>query len=401
MRLQRVKSVFRSIIITGFVLLLCDVAGIHAGQYTVTPSLSLVGGYDDNLNFTSWDETADLFTELKPAAVFRRSMESSSVAGTAELNFQSYANETHLNTVDQKYSIAGDYLPVAELKLDLSGSYLEDTSLDTEFSTEGLIMARTDRRKYGTSGAAAWSAGYRTAFNLAGGYDRTEYDDDDSRYSDYYVESLSAGVSHQLRNGRTVLVLQPSYSYYGFDTGNTKNYQALLGLNHNLSENSSLQLFAGPNYSRSESWVVVPLSVPPFTERVERVEDQSGWLASMEAKRISERGSMRAGYTRDITGSSYGVTLKRDHPYLAFSLSLSERLRSRLSFDYYRTRSEWQETLYDNETYSVGTGITYSLRERAEISLNYAYSRINNRLGDRGERNRVYLQLNLFTVKEL
>lgn len=389
-----------------FILMVGAVAGFsgesRAGQFTLTPSLSVRGTYDDNIYFSRRDETSDFLTEVKPSLAFKAATEIYALDLAAAMNFQSFADETNLNTVDQDYTAAVRLQLHPRFKVNLDGSYLRDTTLNEELLAGGLVLTRNDRNKYGGSAGFTWTAGERTELDLGTSYQRADYKDPD--FTDYYAESIYGSIGHRLRNYKTVAVLQPSYSYYKFDTGNTRNYQALAGLQHEFTERSSLQILAGPNYSRSEfSAIRVAGVLGPFIflERTHQVDSQSGWVANIEAKRTYETGDVRAGYTQDITGSGYGETLRRSHPYAAISLRLSERLRAGLNLDYFRIKTDREEALRNYETWSVSPNLRYMLGERAEVTLYYRYSKVNDRLDGQAERNMIYLQIRLYTVKEL
>lgn len=391
-----------------FILLIGAIAGFSEearaspSRFTLTPSLSVRGTYDDNIYFSQRDETGDFLTEVKPALAFKAATEIYALDLAAAMNFQSFADETYLNTVDQDYT-AGVRLELhPRLKVNLDGSYLKDTTLNEELMEGGLVLKRNDRKKYSGSTGLTWTAGERTELELGASYQRSDYKDPD--FTDYYAESVYGSMSHRLRNYKTVAVFQPSYTYYKFDAGKTKSCQALAGVQHEFTERSSLRVLAGPNYSRSEfSAIRVAGILGPFIflERTRQVDSQSGWVANIEAKRTYETGEVRGGYTQDITGSGYGETLRRSHPYAAVSLKLSERLRAGLNLDYFRIKTDREEVLRNYETWSVSPSLIYMLGEHIEAALHYRYSKINDRIYGQAERNIVYLQIRLYSVKEL
>lgn len=385
--MRLLTELISSIVSIILVFVACLSGDAMADQLSLIPSVSARGAYDDNLLFTSRDEKSDFFTEIRPALAIKQATENSSLNAAAEMNVKSFADETDLNTVDQKFTADAGLRLHPLLKLNIGGSYLKDTTLNEEFKTEGLVLTRNDRKKYTGTTGLGWTAGERTDLNFGVSYEDRDYKSPE--FSDYYVTHVYGSMSHRLRNFRTAVLFQPSYYYYKSDISKTWNYQALAGVRHNFTEQSSLQILAGPNFAHSE-WFAI------------REESRSGWVAKIEVKKLYERGSLRAGYTEDITGSGYGETVRRRHPYLSSSFRFSERLRGGLDFNYFRIKTDSEEALRNYETYSAGAGLTYMLGEQAEVRLYYRHSEVDYRLSAReAERNMIYFQIKVYTIKDL
>jgi len=374
-----------------------------ADQLSLVPSISARGAYNDNLFFTSSEETSDFFTEVRPAIAFKQATENFSLNAAAEMIIESFADKTDLNTVDRKFTADALLWSHPRLKFNLSGLYLKDTTLNEELTEGGLLLSRNDRSRYSATAGFAWMAGERTDLDLGISYNDLEYDD--PGVSDHHETRVYGGISRRLSNFKTSIFLQPSYVHYKFDAGKAENYQALAGIRHDFTERTSLQILAGPNHVRSERTSIrVGGVLGPyiFLKTVAERESLSGWVTSIEAKKACERGSLRAGYTEEITGSGYGLILRRRHSYLSSSFQFSERLRGNLDLSCFRIKTESEEVRTNYKTYSAGGSLSYKLNEQADITLHFRHSEIDDCIIDKeAERNMIYFEIKVYTIKEL
>jgi hypothetical protein len=167
----------------------------HRGWITLTPSISIFGEYNDNLD-TDTREIDDFSANIAPGLTL--SMQRPEYRLLAGYNFTAefYANETERNAVFKRQRFFADafYRFSPRLTLTLTDRFVYDT--DSGLVSVGGISsgAETSYRNNVTSGLR-WLATPLTSLSLLASYTLFRSDDPDDEDSDVY--RIAVGLGHQ------------------------------------------------------------------------------------------------------------------------------------------------------------------------------------------------------------
>lgn len=201
-------------------------------------------------------------------------------------------------------------------------AYLRDTTLTSELGVTGLTQA-TLRHQQITVDAGAehlWTPRFSTGAQLA-------WEDDSyqqgpaSGLSDYRYSSASLNARYAASEASqwTLTALADRLDLPG---------------NPNLSHDEALRL--GYRYSTSPAWVFSFSGGPSHVTT--QIEKRSGWVASLQADRIGERGALSMSLARLVRPNGRGVLTTADAASLNVSWALTERLQSLLQLRATRNR---------------------------------------------------------------
>ena len=367
----------------------------EAAEETWSPRISLQWKYDDNINFSSRNKVRDWIYEVRPELTWRRRTERDDLRFTARLLGQKYDTESELDTLDQDYRLEVSSQLWPTLRLSFDGSYRKDTTLDSELREEGILLFREDRKVYRMEPSVRWQATERSAWEMSIPFHQENYG---GQYDDYDYKSTGTYLeySRMLADNRTYIFVQPGFSYADFETGDTRTYQMMCGVDRAFSGRLTLRASGGVSFSRIKEDTKTSI--------------ETGFVASVEAHGKLERGNWRARYIRDVYPGGVGTTVLRDRVTLKGMYRLSERMRftGQTSFtdvssqgdggdggDGYYGRYEYSA---DYWTFSIRPGLVYRLAEHANLGIYYHHSFVDYQENDQSyRRNMFWIRLDFTT----
>jgi hypothetical protein len=364
------------------------------------PRLSLDLTYDDNILFSRRSPQRDWIYEVRPSLSWRYRTERDILDVMAGLHGQKYNTEHDLDTLDQDYRLYASREVFFGTTISLNARYILDTTLDEEFTEEGLLLSRQERHVYSLEPAVQWQATERSTWAFSAPVYHVNYEGDKNQ--DYSTEYLTLSYSYLLDDEKTSLFAQPSVGFIDFEYGDTKVYEMMFGVGREFTERLFAKLMAGLSYTRSHiDERFEPIG--PFSIKVQDEEDYSktGWVGAGELKWDWDRGQWNMNFVRRVSASGYGETLIRDRLTTEASWRITERIhfKGRLSIGQVKSQSDKTLRSYyydydDYVTYDVSPAIVYQLTERIDVQAYYRYSLIDYKeVSDTRHRNRFFIRL--------
>lgn len=364
------------------------------------PSIDIRGEYDDNVLFSRAYETEDFLTRVKPAFTLDYVTELLDLKSKAAVDIFRYVDEDQLDTEYQDYGLEAKYQIAERLSLSANGSYVKDTTLESELATTGHLSPRQERKRYGGGGGFTYQLSELSDAGIDYSHSKTVYEYEG--YTDYSSDSISLSYNRRLENQLDMLTLQPYYAWYDSTASKVDNYGLSLGWFHPFSETFSITAFAGARYTQTKYMYRIRIFetiedyFDPRYAKVDEKDNSWGGTADISMKKTGETFSISLGYSRDLTYSSYGEPIDTDNIRFGAEKRLTERLRAYLSGGLYFTKSQGKYEDTDERYYSIAPSIGYFLTEYHSLRLGYNYEQSLDkiRLTDkRADRNRVWLTL--------
>ena len=164
-------------------------------QHGITAALELRETYDDNVQFRGDD---DFIHQISPSITLAAVSELTELQCSAEIDIIEYQNNGSLSSVDQYYQALLGIALEERVELDLSASYVKDTTFNSEFEETGIVVSATDRNAAVLKPVATFWLRSRDRMQLSYTYDDTSYDSDSFR--DYVAHDLRSAWLHELKD---------------------------------------------------------------------------------------------------------------------------------------------------------------------------------------------------------
>jgi len=390
--------------VTLLVLFLHPLLPVNArsADFSWEPAISIKGEYDDNIAFDNIDKIDDYLATISPSLTFKYASERLTINNRMGADILRYNDETDLDDEYLRCNLDGEYLLTEKFSLTGRGSYIKDTTLESELEETGLVNYREDRRRYTLGGGFAYRLSEINSWQLDYSFGKTNYDG--YQNIDYDFQSVTGTFQHRLANMRDVIILQPYYYYYDSDVSQVDNYGLSLGFEHPFSETLNLSMFAGVRYTESSydrqqiRWMLVSpgILVPVLVTSTEN-DNNWGGVSDISLKKTAERWTADLGYNRGLSYGSSGESIERDRFRLSGSYDISSRWRARLSTSLSYSQSDSDYSDEDSRYFNLTPSISYKLTEQHSLVLAYSYAEVYDKtLADNRhyDRNRIWLSLN-------
>jgi hypothetical protein len=354
---------------------------LTAQDITLIPSIRVQGEYDDNVTFSRTEELDDYVATISPALTFDYATRLLDVRSILRLDILRYADESRLDTENQRYDLEGDYQVLERLRLTAGALYIKDTTLDSELEETGLITRREDRERW--SGNAGFSYAVNEVSDVGVNYSYTDTEYDSRGNVDYDVNSVVFSYDHRLKTQTDVVTVQPYYMDYDSQLSEVKNYGVSLGWFHAFTEKWTLTAFLGIRYTETEG--------QGFSE------ENWGGVADIYVKNRGEIFDWTAGYNRALEYSSQGEPIDRDRMYFRGNRRITRRFSVGLDGSLYFSESEGDRDNEDSRYFYLTPRLTYWITENYFLEWAYRYSNSRDKTLDSNkvaERNRVWVSVN-------
>ena len=363
--------------------LLAPFGAAFAADVTLTPSLSLRGEYNDNIDFSRTNKQDDYIGTTSPGLTFGYATDRLNFGARAVVDVVRYMDQTNQDNERQNYGLDASYRMFERLSIKANGSYVKDTTLDTELLETGLVERRSDRESYGGGGGLSYQISEVTDIGLDYTYTKTDYDLSD--YTDSDGHSVSLPFNYSFNNRLDVLTLRPYYRNTDSDEDKIDNYGFSLGLVHKFTETFTGSAEAGVRYTETEE------------KPSGRSDNDWGWTADASLDKSWQTASASLGYSRDLYYTAEGELVEVDRFSLSTSKMLTSRFSIRLAGSLYFTESTGISRNRDTRYYTVAPSLNYMITENHSLALGYSYSNEHDKMltndQDR-DRNMVWLTLN-------
>jgi len=326
---------------------------------TVTPSLSLAGEYNDNLDFESSGKTSDFIGHIVPAITVGMRRPNYQLSAGYNLDAELYAEHSDRNSLAKSQQLFVDYnynwTPGVTFALSERFIFSRESNV---VSNSGISVGFRDSWRNTLTPSLAFQLTQRTSLSLTGSYTVLRYEDKgDADVFDSDTYRLSSGLSYQftprlagtLDVGAGLLAQEGDKPVY--------NFPIRLGLAYQITRTLFGRINVGPE-------------ITVFTD--ETTITPGG---SVNLDQVFKYGSIGIGYDRSITAEAIGITDRQS----VFGLLRLATLRRDLQFEvvpnYTHTSNPQGGQARDVDTFSVDLRMTYQIARNIALTGSYSYYR--------------------------
>ena len=361
------------------VLLLCTPA--WSADWAISPYVTMIEEYNDNILFSSKDELDDLVTYVRPRVEVRYGTDRLRLSWNSGVEAEKYLDYDEFDTIDHDHKLALSYGLSRTLGLRAGGYFREDTTLETELIEEGLLVDREDRRKF--AGNLGFDYAFSTSLSCSADWTRryTEYPDDPVDFDDRQSDTFDLAPRYVL-SPKTSLFLKMVYTKTEYDEEgdpSITNYRISPSFRHDFAEDFYISGGAGYRYTKDKT--------------ASRDEHDDGFVFDLSFHRDWKKVSMELLASRDQYSTVDEYSVERDRLTLKGTYRLSTRFRTSVAATFRRNRVD--EGGDDHDYFTVTPALMYKLTPTISLKASvdyseYDYKDINN--ADR-ERFRARVQL--------
>ncbi|MBN2845173.1 MAG: hypothetical protein JXQ25_04195 [Deltaproteobacteria bacterium] len=355
---------------------------VYSADVTITPSISLRGEYDDNIDFSRTNKLDDYAGTVSPALSFDYITDRFTMQGRTLFGIVRYADYNEYDRENQNHGLNLGYRLSERLNANANASYIRDTTLDTALEETGLVERRSERENIRAGGGLAYEINEVSNVGLDYFFTTTDYEL--ATYTDSDTHGLSMSYNYAFNNRLDTVTLVSSYQKTDSDEDKTDNYSSSLGLAHTFGPTLQANVSAGVRYLDIED---------PSGDS----ETDWGWTSNISLQKSWQTTSATLGYSRDLSYSAEGETIEVDRFSLSADHSVTREFGLRLTGSLYFTKSAGDVETENSRYYSISPLAYYNITQHHSVELGYNYSREANRLSYDNtdiDRNIVWLALN-------
>jgi len=374
-------------------LSLCASITCQAGDYFIEPVFSTNERYNSNLFMRQKPLQDNWISTLSPGVNFGLRHETGELKSNFTWNQLFYTNQSELNIDEQLFS--ADYKhQYQRLEWSLGGSYNNQSSINTESTTSGLIFTQLMRKQLNLAPTATYALTALSSVTFDYSYNNTKYEKNSNNIflSDYDYHQVSGTFNH-LYTERDKLNATLSSSLYKTKTQTTNNNVAQLGWQHSFSEQLITYVSAGMNYAQVESQSTVAQLIPinffgtvifqdPVTgvfypqQRFETVTSSKttfGQVYRASIQKSFERGSISLAGSQNQSPTAIGLQTQMSLS-INTAYTINERWTSGLSAGYTKTEMTGVTNSPSNRTsYSLSPNINWKWTPEINLGLSYNF----------------------------
>ncbi|MGB8992824.1 MAG: outer membrane beta-barrel protein [Desulfobaccales bacterium] len=348
-----------------------------AADWSVVPTITQRSEFNSNLNFTSTNKISDYIFSLQPAADFNYTTEISQLQGHVGLNGMHYITQSELDHIDQNYQINGRYQVLDRVNLSLTSFYINDTTLQQELMTSGLVMSRSQRQSFGLGPGVTYNLTERLLATASYSFNRVLYAA--PQYTDYTNHQVGLNFTYLLKNEKTTLISNNIVRESLYAGGNdSKTIGIYFGATHKLTERWDVSAMSGANISfYSFNTQVLDLSQFPFFIRLKTQQVNSSgvtpYINLSTRYQWTNKLNVSAAFSVDQSPSAYGAIYEVDQFSLSCAYNFTERLSGSLSGGYSLSNQSSQNVSSEYNYYNLSPTLTYQITENLSVSPGYNF----------------------------
>ncbi len=341
-----------------------------AAEWSVLPSMSMRGYYNDNLLLTPLTHEATYGYWISPGVEFAGKTERLEVSGKAALDFVDYyGGETTRFTnvflpLTLKYRTERD-------EWGFVGGFTRDNTLMGELLTTGIVLRFTQRNLWNLNPTWTRMITEKVAFQGSFQFSNASYQDGlRLGLIDYQVYGGSAGLLYHVTERDDV---QIAGTYTNFHTTNAPfglraHYPgAMLSVAHTFTEGLKATAYGGPRFISSTT---------QFGGTSQSTRDTI-WVYGASLTQQLEGASLQLSVSRDIFPSGFGLLLQTDRIAALTSYNLTENLTAYLDASGYIVSGVTSQarggTLPEQRLFYLTPKLAWHFLEwwRADVSYSY------------------------------
>jgi len=333
-----------------------------AAEWSMEPSVSLNGAYDDNPLLLPVRHPATGST-LSPSLNLGVRTEPFELQGNLLVNLTRYFTQKDLDTTDQYYTVSSRY-QMERNSLELQSSYTRDLTLTSELIETGQVLNRSRRDLFTLN--PKWIGSLTENFTL-----HAEYDFSDALYAspslvDYQTHLGTVQAVYQ-SSERDQATVSSYYSTYQALTADFRSleYGAKAGLTHRFSETFHGDATAGIRSTTS-------IYQTTLSERRDRGR---GWVGQIDLEKEFETVHVQSGFSRETHPSGIGYLVEVNHLNFLFRKTMTTKLTASLAVDSYLSRPLRTDRLVPNSRYDkIEQRWDWQWAERWSSGVSYRYA---------------------------
>jgi hypothetical protein len=361
----------------------------RGAECTLTPSMSLGMGYNDNILFSGSNEKSGFYTVSSPALQLTRRDERGELNMAGKLSSFVYAGNGAFDSIDTEISADGKYALTPRLSVNASGQYKTDSQPDSYLTTTGLVSTNTQSEKNQQSLGLDWDVSEVTSLDGQMSFGKTQYEN--QAYSDYRVQTYGLGLKRKLDRllSETTGLANLSYSRYDYTLSRSHYATATLGFLRNINEKYSLTAWAGP------SLIETDYTFAPF-----QTTRQWGATTHLALDETLEKSTINLTFTYDLEPDSLSDTsVKRAALSGSYLYRITYELSAGITASYFNNKSAGQGNALvnavDENTYNIGPRLLYQINNDWGVEADYRFSRIISTITDSSRtQNSIFIQIN-------
>jgi len=344
-------------------ILLIFSQAVDAAEWSMEPTMSLTGEYDDNL-LLGTDRKAVVGSTLSPGLKVSAVTEQLELRGSILLNITRYLNESDLNATDQYYRIFSRYLTEKSV-WELEGSYTRDLTLISELMETGVVLAR--KRRDLLTLDPKWRGSLTEKISIEADYLFSDAEYADPSLVNYQTQQGTAQVLYQLAEYDQVSVAS-YYMIYRAPSVNSRSneYGIRAGVTHRFSETFKGNLSAGIRNTKSSFQ----------TLSSEQHASNLGWIAEGNLEKEFETSLVRGGFSRETRPSGGGYLVDVSHLSFFISKKMTTALTASLILDFYLSLPlPTNLSVQDSRYYRIEQRWDWQWAEHWFLGVSYRYAR--------------------------
>lgn len=375
----------------------------YADEFKLIPSISVRQEYNDNILYSSSDETDDWITTVSPGLEVVERTEQLDLNLSATVSPIYYADHSKFDEVDQNYRARAGYQVTSSLGVNAAALYDVTNRPDRDIETTGMVESVDERKRQEYGFGFDYRLTEVAAMGFSVGYLRDDWDSDNFDRQDLKAPTANLNFTYDL--GRwwdsTISRLNFGFGRYEYETSDTYNYFGSVGVQHWFTETVNLIVDLGVRYTDADFDRSELVFVPPAFFQIRTVKDNNSdyggvGQAILEIRRELTRGSIRISY--DIRpASGEGTVVERTDVVLNVRRRFAERLVIGIAAGYYKNESDSDEFSFreiDEDTFFIRPKIRWEFLDHYTLEAGYNFSYVDDRAEDNDtRRNLVYLQI--------
>lgn len=351
-------------------LLLLGAGHAEAGAYRFEPSLTMAGGYDDNILFVYDEEVGDYYASIEPKITTGYNSQTLGLNLDATAEIIRFTEEQDLDV--ENYTVLAGLGYQATQRFSLYGNlnYIRDTTLDSELEETGRVIDREQRERYGGDAGLSFQIDQLSNISLDYTYTDTIYQSD--LRVNRNVNRIALPYSRSFNDYLDTWSISPSYAQARTDDDAIIDYYNLtLGWLHDFNDTLAMRNFLGYGYTQ--------------TEQDGETTPYNSWNADLSLIKTGEIFRFTLGFRSYITLDSQGDLLEVDRLYFRLRKKLTERLGFLFYASTYASRPVEVFDQIDSWYYDLKPELRYQLTENHSINLFYRFSSDEDRTGSNSD----------------
>lgn len=346
-----------------------DSAGL-AAEWSLVPSMSTKGIYNDNLLMTPLPHDPTYGYWISPAVEFAGKTERLEVSSKAALDFVDYYGGEPNRFTNVLLPLTLKYRTERD-EWGFSGGFTRDNTLMGELLTTGVVLRFTQRNLWNLN--PSWTRMITEKFGFQGTFQFSDASYQDGLrlgLVDYQVYGGSAGFLFHMTERDDV---QLAATYTNFHTSNApfglRAYYpgAMLSITHSFTEGLKATAYGGPRFVNSTN------QLGGFSQKT----DDTIWIYGGSLTQQFERASMQLSLSRDIFPSGFGLLIQTDRIGAVTSYNLTDTVTASLDASGYivsgLTNQAGGGKLPEQRLFYVTPKLAWHFSEWWRAEASYAY----------------------------